>query len=120
MKTELTIKERVVRTTDGSLALRYYTEIKCNAHITQNQLLTELQETSGIPAAQFLSCFYALGEYMKEKLPLGYILEVPSLGLFKLIANAATTDDPQKAGEQAVRKIRINFLANKELKAKIG
>lgn len=116
MKTELIIKERVVRTTDGSLALRYYTEVKSNAHITPNQLLTELQESSGIPAAQFLSCFFALGDYMKEKLPLGYVLEVPSLGLFKLIANAATTDDSSKAGEQAVKKIRINFLANKDLK----
>lgn len=119
MKTKLIVKERVVRTTDGSLAVRYRTEIDYNSHVSTDKLLKELEEASNIPAAHFLSCFYALGEYMKEKLPLGYVLEVPFLGLFKLIANATTTDDPDEAGEQAVRKIRINFLANKGLKAKI-
>lgn len=119
MKTKLIVKERVVRTTDGNLALRYYTEIDYDSHISTDKLLKELEEASKIPAAQFLSCFYALGDYMKEKLPLGYIVEVPFLGLFKLVANATTTDNPNNAGEQAVRKIRINFLAYKSLKISI-
>ena len=119
MKTKLIIEERFVRTTDGSCALRYLTKVDTPSKISEEQLLKELEETSEIPAAQFLACFYALGEYLKEKLPLGFVLKVPSLGTFKLIANAATTDDPNKAGEQAVRKIRINFLAHKNLKNSI-
>lgn len=81
MKTKLIVKERVVRTTDGSLAVRYRTEIDYNSHVSTDKLLKELEEASNIPAAHFLSCFYALGEYMKEKLPLGYVLEVPFLVL---------------------------------------
>lgn len=56
---------------------------------------------------------------MKEKLPDGHIVEVPSLGLFKLIANASTSDNPNDAGETAVQKIRINFLACTDLKKQV-
>ena len=116
MKANLVIEERYVRTTDGSLALRYLTKVDNHTKIADTELLKELEESSGIPAAQFLACFYAFGEYLKEKLPLGYVVKVPSLGTFKLIANAAATDKETEAGENAVRKIRINFLADKELK----
>lgn len=119
MKTKLKVEERMVRTAQGDFMIRYYTQVDYDSHILADKLLKDLESQTNIPVNQILSCLKALGEYMKEKLPQGYILEVPYIGLFKLIANAATTDDPKKAGKEAVRKIRINYLADVDLKKAI-
>lgn len=115
MKPKIKVSERIVQTTDGSRELRYYTSVDHGTHIGKQEFLDRMRDQYGIPVVHTLAVLEATQQMITQNVGHGHIVEVPYMGLFKLLARAKTTDTPDKAGRQAVNRYRLNFLPCKEI-----
>lgn len=105
----------MVQTTDGSRELRYYTSVDHGTHIGKQEFLDRMRDQYGIPVVHTLAVLEATQQLVTQNIGHGHIVEVPYMGIFKLLARAKTADTPDKAGRQAVNKLRVNFLPCKEI-----
>lgn len=112
---EFKITERIVQTTDGSRELRYFTSINHQNHISKDRFVEQLSEQYGIPKFWVNVVLGGAQEMIAQHILDGDVVEVPRLGIFKLLARAKTAKTPDMAGEQSVSRIRVNFLPCKEL-----
>lgn len=115
MKPKLKVEERIVQTTNGSRELRYYTSVDHGSHIEKQEFLDLMRDQYNIPVYQTLSVLEAVQQLLTQQIGHGHIVEVPYMGIFKLLARAKTTDKMSEAGRQAVTRMRVNFLPCKEI-----
>lgn len=115
MKPKLKVEERYVQTTDGSRTLRYYTSVDHGTRIANQEFLDRMRDQYGIPVVHTLAVLEATQQMITQNIGHGHIVEVPYLGIFKLLARARTTDKMSEAGRQAVTRMRVNFLPCKEI-----
>lgn len=115
MKPKIKVTERVVRNTDGSRGLRYYTRVEHGTHIGKREFMDQIRDQYGIPIVYTLAVLEATQQMIAQNIGRGHIVDVPFMGLFKLSARAKTTDKMSEAGQQAVKCLKVNFLPCKEL-----
>ena len=115
MKPKIKVTERIVQTTDGSRELRYYTSVDHGTHIGRQEFLDRMRDQYGIPVVHTLAVLEATQQMIVQNIGHGHIVEVPYLGIFKLLARARTTDKMSEAGSQAVTRLKVNFLPCKEI-----
>lgn len=115
MKPKLKVEERIVQTTDGSRELRYYTSVDHGTHISKQEFLDRMRDQYGIPVVHTLAVLEATQQMITQNIGHGHIVEVPYMGIFKLLARAKTTDKMSEAGRQAVTRMRVNYLPCREI-----
>lgn len=115
MKPKLKVDERIVQTTDGTRQLRYYTSVDHASHIGKQEFLDLMRDHYNIPVYQTLGVLEALQQLLTQQMGNGHIVDVPYMGIFKLLARARTTDKMSDAGRQAVTRLRVNYLPCREI-----
>ena len=112
---KLKVTEKYVQTSSGERKLRYYTEVDHCGKISKDHFVDVMRNNKCIPTLWTLAVLEATSDYIMEMTKEGHVVEVPFLGLFKLMANGRTTDEKSQAGRKAIEKLRLNFKPTTDL-----
>ena len=115
MNIPLETTERIVQTTDGSREIRYFTAVRRTGKVSRDQMVSDITRRYGIAAPQVQAVLSAVAEYLTDQTLEGRVVEVPFLGLFKVVVRAKTTSDARDGGEQAVTRVKMNFLPCRDI-----
>lgn len=98
---------------------KWYLTIEHVGTISGDELMNILMQRSRLNRGVLLSTFDTLLRVLPELLTLGFSVELPGIGHFRLTIQSEGSDSEKECTSRKIKKLNIHFLPSRELKDEV-